>query len=117
MPSSCHADAFPAELGEGRKHVDVPGARRFRLEHDERPHERGDLVEAAEIVGIVEPVADEAGGDLASDLGDDGVAVGEAALSRAARSAADFEDRLSGRLQRAPQICGQAFTGDVDEHG
>jgi len=95
----------------------VPRAWRLRLEQDQRPHERRDLFEAAEIVGIVEPVADEAGSDLASDLGDNGVAVGEAASLTCGALAPDIEDRLPGSFQRAPQIRGQAFAGDVDEHG
>ena len=72
---------------------------------------------AAEIVGIVEAVADEASGDLAIDLGDNGVAVGEAASLTCGALAPDLEDRLPGSFQRAPQIRRQAFAGDVDEHG
>ena len=95
----------------------VPRAWRLRLEQDQRPHERRDLFEAAEIVGIVEPVADEAGGDLAPDLCDNGVAIGKAALFSRRALAPDLEDRLARNFQRAPQMRGQTLTGDIDQHG
>jgi len=112
MPMPCRRNS-----GKVASTFHVPRAWRLRLEQDQRPHERRDLFEAAEIVGIVEPVADEAGSDLASDLGDNGVAVGKAACLPRGTVAADFEDRLPRRFQRAPQIGRQAFAGDVDKHG
>ena len=108
---------LPPELREGRKHIDVPGAWRFRFEQHQRPHERRNLFEVSEIVGIVEPVADETGGDLAIDLRDHGIAIGEAALLPCGALAPDLEDRLPRRSQRAPQMRRQTFTCDIDEHG
>ena len=50
-------------------------------------------------------------------LGDNGVAVGEAAFFAPRALAADLQARLPGRPQRAPQMGRQAFAGDIDEHG
>jgi hypothetical protein len=90
------ADTQSAKLGEGREHVDIPGAGRPRLELDQGLDDRRDLGKAAEVVGIVEPVADEARRDLAVHLGDHGVLPGEAADVVTGALAPKLEHGLAG---------------------
>jgi hypothetical protein len=80
---------------------------------DDRRH----VVDYAEIARIVEPIADQAGGDLAVDLGDHGVVIGKAAFIAAGALAPQFEHRLARRRKRAPHIGRHALAGDVDQHG
>ncbi len=95
-------DPLPAKLGKRCQDVDIPRAGRLGLQGDQRAHDFGQIVEIADVVGIVERIVDDARGDFAVDLGDCGVPVAEITLLARGPCAAEFEHRLLRRFHPRP---------------
>jgi hypothetical protein len=111
------ADAVAAPGFENRQGVHVVAAGDPVFEFHQRAQQRRDVGQTGNVLGagLGEAIGEQHAGDLAVEMGDHGVAVGEAGVFPRGALGTDIQRRAPVARLLRPEIAGDALAGDLDE--